>query len=105
MKTFKTIVTALLLFVMTGAAIANGTYTNEQMDEDNARVETIVRNIQRNGPAELRKLDPSVIREAARSFVFGERSGALSPAQIARLGGTERAVINSLLGQVKALGR
>lgn len=98
----------ICITLLCGAAaqiLARESYTDAQIAEDNARVELIVRSIQRNGPAELRQLDSSVIRDAARAFVFGERSGVINSAQIARQGGTEQAVRNSLMGQIRLLGR
>lgn len=79
-------------------------YTPRGGSEDDDSVEMIATDIQHNGPAELRQLNPLVIRQAVEAFVYGERSGALSHYQIARMGGVEQAAEHSLSAQLHAAG-
>jgi hypothetical protein len=104
MKFVKFTCAVLSLSLLAGIAMANGPYTDKQINEDNARVDAIVRNIQTNGPQELRRLNPMTIRNSASSFVTGERLGVISPSQMAQMGGAEQATKSSLMGQLRALG-
>lgn len=75
------------------------------MNEDSAEIAAIVAEIKANGPRELRQLPSSVITDSARSFVMGKRTGVISAAQLAHLGGVRAATELSLMGQLKALGQ
>ncbi|MEZ7523561.1 hypothetical protein [Burkholderia vietnamiensis] len=88
------------------SGIESGTsgYTTRGGAEEDDSVEMIATDIQQNGPAELRQLNPLMIRQAVEAFVYGERSGALSHDQIARMGGVEQAAERSLSAQLRAAG-
>ena len=97
---FKTV---LQLFVLAIALSGSGA-RGDQIDEANAEVTRIAKTIKYSGPSELRALPLSQIENTARSFVYGSLTGSSSSAQLARLGGVQRATENALLGQLRAYG-
>jgi hypothetical protein len=76
----------------------------DQIDDANAEIRVIVRQIQQDGPAELRSLPSSVIHSTAASFVHGRRSGLFSEALLARMGGVRKATESALQGSLKSNG-
>jgi hypothetical protein len=72
------------------------------MSQDLAEIGAIADDIQANGPQEVRALPKEIITRSVESFVFGRRTGAISEATLARLGGVERASI--LLIQAELIG-
>lgn len=89
---------------VSGSNYSASYYSSRQMDEDNNKVDAITNDIQQNGPPELRRLDRSEIQESVRSFVIGERTGFITPSQMARLGGAEGATQSVLSAEVRAAG-
>ena len=87
-----------------GSVLTGKMSDEEAMDRDNAEVAAIVRDINENGPPELRQLSSSVITDAVSSIVFGRRTGAISSAELARMGGVRGIVESSLRGQMTASG-
>lgn len=75
----------------------------QTIDDDNSEIQSIVIDIKENGPPSLRQLPSSVIESSARAFVTGRRSGAISAAQLERLGGSRIATERTLMGELKAL--
>lgn len=77
----------------------------QAMDEDSVEIAAVVAEIKANGPRDLRQLPSSVIADSARSFVVGKRTGVISDAQLAHLGGVRAATELSLMAQLKVLGQ
>jgi hypothetical protein len=86
-------------------AFGAATCCADQIDDANAEVARIVREIKESGPPELRNLPASQIASTARPFVFGAMSGSISPAQLARMGGARQATENALQASVKLSGQ
>ncbi len=96
----KYIIISILISIFSFPIISNA----DTIDDDNHEVSYITREIKENGPIELRNLSLSTIRNSVEAFVFGRRSGAISPSQLARMGGVKKAAESSLMGQLKVLG-
>jgi hypothetical protein len=98
MKKFLIGILLICGFLLPGISAADNT------DDDNAEVAVIVKNIKKNGSPELRQLSTRVIYSTALSFVAGRRTGVVTTAQLARLGGVRGATESALDGQLKAMG-
>jgi hypothetical protein len=97
-----------LVFILSAVNIIGCTQSKspdeQAMADDRIEIAAIVRDIQENGPPELRRLPESVIREPAQNFVFGKRYGSISSNQMARMGGARQATEDALMGELKAEG-
>lgn len=106
-------VVATLIVLLVCASVflppADPQYAQQRKDaiearEIRAQVDSIVDELMRSGPPEIHQVSESFVRHTVENFVIGQRTGAISDAQLSRMGGIKGATISLIRGGLKAYG-